>query len=173
MSGESTLQLRKILTYLKRQSIDVSFIQETHLSDAEHVKLRRDWVGHVYHSSFNTKARGVAILINKKMNFKLISIEKDSNGRFIFVKGELNFNDLVLKLATAEGHCMVGSDFNLILDPNLDQSTPRSSNRSKAASVLLRGIWDCVTFGGNLTQKLKTFHSFLMFTSRIPELTCF
>jgi len=124
-----------MLRYLNRQSIDVSFIQETPLSDAEHIKLRRDWVGHVYHSLFNTKARGVAILINKKFNLKLTSIEKDSNGRFVLVKGELNsisvtlvniygpnhddpafFNDLVLKLATAEGHCLVGGG------PNLDRT---------------------------------------------------
>ena len=79
--------------YLKRQS---TFIQETHLSNAEHIKLRRDWVGHAFHSSFNTKARAVAILIDKKLNFKLISIEKDSNGRLILVKGEWNSNRVTL-----------------------------------------------------------------------------
>lgn len=63
----SPIKTRKILTYLKRQSTDVSFIQETHLSDAEHIKLRRYWVGHAFHPSFNSKARGVAILISKKL----------------------------------------------------------------------------------------------------------
>lgn len=177
----SPIKRRKILTYLKRQSTDVIFIQETHLSDAEHVKLRRDWVGHVYHSSFNSKARGVAILINKKLNFKLISIEKDGNGRFILVKGELNsnrvtlvsiygpnhddatfFNDLVLKFAIAEGPGLVGGDFNLVLDPNLDRSTPRSLNRSKAASFLLRGMKDLglCDIWRQLNPKAKDFSFF-------------
>ena len=64
---DSPIKRKKILTYLKGHSIDVAFIQETHLSDAEHTKLKRDWVGHVYYSSFTTKARGVAILIHKKI----------------------------------------------------------------------------------------------------------
>lgn len=85
-----------MLTYLKRKSTDVPFIQEIHLPDSEHVKLRRDWVGHAFHSSCNTKARGVAILINKIFYFKLISTEKDSNGRFILVEGELNSNRVTL-----------------------------------------------------------------------------
>ena len=33
-------------------------LQETHLIDEEHKKLKKDWVGKVYFSSFNSKSRG-------------------------------------------------------------------------------------------------------------------
>lgn len=46
-------------------------LQETHLTDTEHLKLKRDWVGQVFYSSYNSKSRGVAILINKKLNFTI------------------------------------------------------------------------------------------------------
>lgn len=74
----SILQLKgkKKLTYLKRHNVDIAFIQESHLTDSEHLKLRRDWVGTVLCSFFSSKARGVVLLINKKVNFKLNSVEK-------------------------------------------------------------------------------------------------
>lgn len=64
-----------MFTYLKRQNVDIAFIQESHLTDSEHLKLRRDWVGNVFYSSYSSKARGVAFLINKHLNFKLNSVE--------------------------------------------------------------------------------------------------
>lgn len=63
----SPIKRKKVLTYLKRQSADIAFIQETHLPDLEHIKIRRDWVGHIFYSSFLSKVRGVALLINKNM----------------------------------------------------------------------------------------------------------
>lgn len=53
---------RKILSMLKKDKVQVALLQETHLTDLEHLKLKRDWVGQIYSSSFNSKSRGVAIL---------------------------------------------------------------------------------------------------------------
>uniref|UniRef100_A0A8C1P1U4 exodeoxyribonuclease III n=1 Tax=Cyprinus carpio TaxID=7962 RepID=A0A8C1P1U4_CYPCA len=143
---------------VRRQKVDIAFIQESHLTDSEHSKLRRDWVGNVFYSS---KARGVALLINKHLNFKLNSVEKDKNGRFLFVDCEINrnkislvniygpnyddplfFNNLIMKLATVGGQCVVGGDFNLVLNPLLDRSLPKTSLLSKAATALNQGMKD-------------------------------
>ena len=155
----SPIKRKKLLTYLKRQKVDIAFIQESHFSDAEHLKLHRDWVGKVFFSSYSSKARGVVLLINKHLNFKLNSVEKDKNGRFLHVDCEINrnrislvniygpnyddpvfFNSLIMKLATIEGHCIVGGDFNLVLDPLLDRSSPKTSSLSKAATALKQGM---------------------------------
>lgn len=75
---------RKCLCYLKSQQTDVAFIQETHLVDSEVVKLKRDWVGQVFYSSFNSKKRGVAILVHKKLNFVLLKqIKMRKGGLFV------------------------------------------------------------------------------------------
>uniref|UniRef100_A0A3B5KZT9 exodeoxyribonuclease III n=1 Tax=Xiphophorus couchianus TaxID=32473 RepID=A0A3B5KZT9_9TELE len=129
------IKRKKVLTYFKKQSTDIAFIQETHLTDIEHLKLRRDWVGHVFYSSFSSKARGVALLINKNLTFRLNYMENDGFGRFILVDCVINtnrvilvslygpnldnpefFNDLILKLAAIEAPCILGDDgSNLLL----------------------------------------------------------
>ena len=82
--------------YLKKLSTSIAFIQETHLTDVEHLKLRRDWVGHVFFSSFTSYARGVVVLINKDIRLKLNSVEKDKSGRFLLIDCVLNTNRVTL-----------------------------------------------------------------------------
>lgn len=117
-------------------------------------------MGNVFFSSYSSKA-GVALLINKHLNFKLNSVEKDKNGRFLLVDCEINrnkislvniygpnyddplfFNNLIMKLATIGGQCVVGGDFNLVLNPLLDRSLPKTSLLSKAATALNQGMKD-------------------------------
>lgn len=58
------------MSHLQQLKIDVAFLQETHLCNASVASLKRNWVGQVYHSKFNVKARGTAILINKDISFQ-------------------------------------------------------------------------------------------------------
>lgn len=37
-----------ILSYLKQHKVDIALLQETHLTDAEHSKLRIEWVDQVF-----------------------------------------------------------------------------------------------------------------------------
>lgn len=65
---------KKILTHLKKEEVDIALLQETHLKDIEHEKLKRDWVGQVFFSSFTSNSREVCILINKRLPFTLGSL---------------------------------------------------------------------------------------------------
>lgn len=73
-------------SYLKRVNTDIAFIQETHLTDQEHRKLKREWVGQVYYSPFSSSGRGVALLIHKKLQFNLINTHSDNTGRYVIVE---------------------------------------------------------------------------------------
>ncbi len=58
VNGLNELVKRKrVLTHLKKLQIfrPIAFTQETHLTSLE--QKRREWVGHVISSSFNSKAR--------------------------------------------------------------------------------------------------------------------
>lgn len=80
----------KVLSHLKSLQADIMFLQETHLSNDTHGKLRCKSVGQIYHSKFLTKTRGTAILIRKGVTFKHLSTIADKNGRYVMVTGELH-----------------------------------------------------------------------------------
>lgn len=92
----NVVKRRKILSSLKKEGAHIAFLQETHLSDFEHAKLRRDWVDQVFYSSFNSKSRGVAILLHKRLPFTLEKCYKDSEGRYVIISGLLYGEKLIL-----------------------------------------------------------------------------
>lgn len=49
-------------------------------------KLKRDWVGQVFHSSFTSKKNGVAILVHKKLKLVVLDQKKDDEGRMICIQ---------------------------------------------------------------------------------------
>uniref|UniRef100_A0A3B3SRR6 exodeoxyribonuclease III n=1 Tax=Paramormyrops kingsleyae TaxID=1676925 RepID=A0A3B3SRR6_9TELE len=94
----------KILSYLKRINTDIAFIQETYLTDQEHKRFRREWVGQVFYSSFSSSGRGIALLIQKKY----IIVECEINGEYITIVNFYGpnhddptvYSKLILRLAT-------------------------------------------------------------------------
>lgn len=80
---------QKIISYLKKEQAQVAILQETHLTETEHLKLRLGWVGQVFRSSFNSHSRGVAILFHKK-NVRFEDVIKDTGGCYIFILGQFS-----------------------------------------------------------------------------------
>lgn len=79
----SPIKRKKILNQLKRISCQIAFLQETHLSETKHEKLKKLWADRVFYSSRPSgKKRGVCIMIHRQVNFKLTKVHKDSAGRF-------------------------------------------------------------------------------------------
>ena len=56
------IKRKKVMSQLKKMQCSIALLQETHLTDTEHNKLRREWVNLVYSASHG-KTRGVDILI--------------------------------------------------------------------------------------------------------------
>lgn len=71
--------------HLKHLGAQIIFLQETHLKVLDHVRLHKGWIGQVFHSSFNGRARGVTILINKSVPFILKLAVSNPNGRYVVV----------------------------------------------------------------------------------------
>jgi len=74
------IKRNKILTHLKRLEANISFLQETHLISADHYKLQKSWVGQMYHSDFQSRSRGTAILISKNTPFCVSNVQSDRGG---------------------------------------------------------------------------------------------
>lgn len=87
---------QKVITHLEQMKADAAFLQETHLCNANSLSLKRNWVGQLFHSKFNAKARGTAILINKNISFHSQEVISDPNGRYIIGVGQPFANPVIL-----------------------------------------------------------------------------
>lgn len=66
---QNPIKRKKIATKMRRERHDIVFWQETHLNNTEHEQLKHLGFKHLYYSSCRQKcARGVTILISKKIN---------------------------------------------------------------------------------------------------------
>lgn len=140
----------KVFTHLKRLNSDIVFLQETHLRTKDHHRLHCPWVSQVFHSNFDSKARGVVIFISNKAQFSSTNIIADKNGRYLIVAGTLlqkrvllvnvyapNFDDadfanrLLSSLPFLNTHLLIfGGDLNCVFDPGMDRSNPRNLTQS-------------------------------------------
>lgn len=149
------IKRQKTLTLLKKEKCQVALLQETHLSDQEHNKLRRNWVGQVFYSSYKSNSRGVAILLHRNLPFTLDRTISDGEGRYILVAGHIYGEHVLLGsiyapniydpaffpklLADISGfstsYILIGGDFNCTPNPTIDQSPPRPSPSRKSLKL--------------------------------------
>lgn len=97
-------KLNKVLSHLDILGAQIAFIQETHLTISDHTKIRKRWVSQSFHSLFNNKARGVAILIHHSAPFIPSNIIADRNGRHVIISGMLYETPLMLANVYAPNH---------------------------------------------------------------------
>lgn len=150
----------KILTKLKKEKAQVAFLQETHMSQSEHVALKKQGFKHVFASSYKSAhKRGVATLISSGLSYEHGSEMVDESGRFIKITGKLEGTEVTLInvyappgsdwllykkifeiMATSQGVVICGGDFNIRLDPNLDSSS--KTNQSNSMSKKVKSIME-------------------------------
>lgn len=151
----SAVKRSKVFSHLKRLKPDIVFLQETHMRNNDQTRLRCPWVAEVFHSSFNSKARGVAILISKSVPFTQTKIISDKDGRYLIILGTIYqvpvllvnvyaqiliilvfLNNLFKKLPSLNDVFLVfGGDMNCVVNSQLDRSTV-SLNQSQMARTL-------------------------------------
>ena len=154
----SPIKRKKILNQLKKLNCSVAMLQETHLSENEHLKLKREWVDQVYSAAFkNGRKRGVAILFNKSVYFNQEIIIQDKEGRYVMVIGTIGGTKITMfnlyapneddacffkKVASlladkAEGIILIGGDFNCVVRQTMDRLPKEVGPLSKKSTTLL------------------------------------
>ena len=86
----------RVLSHLKSFNADILFLQETQLRLKDHIRLRKAWISQVYHSRHDGSSKGVAILINKKVQFTPTEIITHPYGRFVIISGCLYQTNVLL-----------------------------------------------------------------------------
>lgn len=59
------------------------------MRNKDQIRLKCPWVAEVFHSNFNSKARGVAILIGKSTSFSVTNVISDKDGRYLIISATL------------------------------------------------------------------------------------
>ena len=156
--GIRSFEKRKaVFNWLYKSRADICFLQETY-STSEVVNIwKKQWKGDIYFSHGSCHSRGTMILINEQLDFKLISSKIDPFGRYIFLEAEIQDSPFLLLNIYAPNKCaeqcdffsklseelkefnteaatslIVGGDFNVILDVDLDG---RGGNKKRKDSV--------------------------------------
>uniref|UniRef100_A0A3P9I7X4 exodeoxyribonuclease III n=1 Tax=Oryzias latipes TaxID=8090 RepID=A0A3P9I7X4_ORYLA len=160
----TTLNVKGINHVIKR--VHIALLQETHLTNLEHLKLKRVWVSQIYYSSFNSKSRGVAKLIHKNLALMVDKVIQDADGRYVLVTGLLYGEQILLGSVYAPNtfdssfnskfvaevssvsstHILIGSDFNCRLAPSTDYNPPKTQASSKMARAIVELCSDLSLF---------------------------
>lgn len=86
---------QKIMSKLRKDKLQIIYLQETHLSGQECEKLQRFGFTNMLYSSFHHGCRrGVTVWIPNSVKFECTKEITDKEGRFIILKGKLE-NEIV------------------------------------------------------------------------------
>ncbi len=157
----------RVLAKMRRDTTQVVFLQETHMTQQEHEKFKKFGYLNSYFSSYrNSRRRGVATLISNSLPFNLIKQKSDRDGRYIVVKGRIDnilvtfvnvypppennrkFFKLLFDtiISESEGILVCAGDWNTIQNYNLDTTSTNKhkSQRSKDLRILMKesGLFD-------------------------------
>ena len=144
----NVIKMSKILSKLKKEKAQIALLQETHMNQADHLRLKRKGFKFVFSSSVESKhKRGVATLISSALNYEHISEISDDEGRFVRVTGRIEGSEITILnvyappgsdwlfyrnifdlMVDSQGTVICGGDFNFRLDPRLDSSNPTNQS---------------------------------------------
>lgn len=146
---------RKIFNHLHKHKFNIALLQETHSIEKDEAFWRAEWGGGAWFSHGTSSSKGVAILIDKKLNYKINSETRDDQGRFLILSVTIDDFDLVIASIYApneddesffanvfvkgeqiQGHKIYAGDFNTVLDLNLDKKGGKGFSHDKVMNFV-------------------------------------
>ena len=147
---------KQVFAFIWERGFDIMLLQETHCAKNDEVFWRTQAGGQMYFANSKSNKGGVAIWISRKYsNYHFISQKKDPMGRWIAIEigtdsGKIRlvsiyapnedtpefFRNLGKELIEYEGNQIVGGDFNLVQDFQLDTWDRVSQGNIKLARIL-------------------------------------
>ena len=82
----SSTKKKALFTWLNERKYDIIFLQETYSTvDVEYI-WKTQWKGKLYFSHGSNHSCGVMVLVRGDLDFELISINSDDDGRSLVIK---------------------------------------------------------------------------------------
>nr|CAB3264543.1 pol-like protein [Phallusia mammillata] len=178
------IKRKSIFKFIREKKFQIVLIQETHCSDRDEKLWQLEWGGEVVWSHGTNRSKGVAILFSRNLSYLKTDLMADPDGRFLIVN--LTIADKKLTLANVygpnkddpdffnkffadvitfgDGDIVLGGDFNIILNENLDKSpgAPHANRHSRATVQAHMNALD-------LNDAFRLLHSTIKKYSRIQS----
>ena len=139
---------KSIFNWLFKSRADICFLHETYSTpEVEKVWKNKLWKGDMFFSHGTFHSRSVLILVRDQLDFKLQSVKVDSHGRYILLEAMIQdspflllniyapnksaeqcdffktiFEELKSSFTLSDFSVVVGGDFNVMFDQDLDRS---------------------------------------------------
>ena len=143
-------------SFFQCNRLDVIFLQETHWPIEMEMQIKREWNGEVIFNHGTNTARGVAILINPRLEYIVRQTKRENQGRVLNILLELadhmfnivniyapqtdnerhTFFVMLDKFISVEHENIITGDFNCIANQWLDKFGGNPNTRHLAAATL-------------------------------------
>lgn len=172
------------LDYLHRQSVDVAFIQESHLRTQDTKRFANKHYYVASSASLNSKTRGSLIVLKRSLSLNIMGKYGSEDGRIAYIKTVISgrkfafisvyapsqyesdfFPNLVSVLAQLQDFSLiVGADMNACINLALDKSVQKSTFSQLSASKDINNVLTSLSLVDiyriiNPTSKQFTFYS--------------
>ena len=86
----------RLAEWIHKQDPYICCLQETHFRPKDTYRLKvRVWKN-MFHSNWNQKKAGVAVLISDKIDLKIKKFTRDKKGHYIMIKGSIQEEDIMI-----------------------------------------------------------------------------
>ena len=132
---------RNCFHYYHIKMYDIILLQETHFQKKHEKLISMQWGSKVWNSYGTNLARGVSVLFKKGLNYEVHNVITDEEGHYILLYSTLNKRKVLIGNVYAPNtddpvffrnlfkdierftpqYTIIGGDFNLVLDLNVDK----------------------------------------------------
>lgn len=150
------LKRRELITWLDQKNIKIALLQESHSTPSSENDWKTQWTGNIFMSHGNSNSRGTCILIHRCVPINVHKSIIDSNGRYVILDIDIDgvrmtvgsiygpnednpefFIDVIHQIESIPNdNRIIGGDFNLILDLNLDKKGGQKSTHKKSCTLV-------------------------------------
>ena len=143
---EDNLKRRDSFDWLKKKRFDICLLQETHSVLITNKQWETEWGYKAIFSNYNSRSRGVAILINNTINHDINGKLIDDNGRYIIL--DITVQNKKMTLVTIYGP---NND-----DPTFFEELEEKIINFDNSTVIIGGDWNVVqNFGKDTLNCVK------------------
>ena len=81
------IKRQRLAKWIQKQDPYICCLQETHLKPRDTYRLKVKGQKKIFYANGDQKKAGVAILISDKIDFKIKTVKRDTEGHYIMIKG--------------------------------------------------------------------------------------